>query len=354
MINKINKFLCLNFGRIIIASILVLISPFGYAQKASPESDVRDEAKQLFNQGRFEDLNRLSLKYLSSQEKLANGIWKFSEIYEGIDLAMSPPDHLKSIAELDKHWNSIQRKLDRWLQISRSSAIANISKSHAYTSQAWSYRGTGLSGSVKEDSWTLFRQNIEKSKLNLLSIRNIAIKDPYWYCEMIVVGKAEGWGNDDFFKIFNEGVARHPTFYPLYSYASSKLLPQWGGSIEEIVKFAAFAAENSKNKEGKSFYARVLWSAYQSRLPDSFIKNEKTWLSMKSSFNDLIATYPDPWNLYAYARFSCMAGDRENLKRIIDLIGKSDEDDQDIGPPVNPWGKDYFSKCRIWANNSSQ
>jgi hypothetical protein len=195
----------------------------------------------------------------------------------------------------------------------------------------------------------IFNRYIEKSKENLILIQSKATIDPYWYCEMLVVAKAQGWGNENFFKIFNEGILKHPNFYPLYSYASSKLLPQWGGSVEAIESFAEFSAKSPKNRDGESFYARVLWSAYQSRLPNSFVKNERTWLRMKASFDYLIKVYPDAWNLYSYARFSCMAGDRMNLKRIVSLIGGAEEIDRYANPEVNPWGKNFYSQCVDWV-----
>lgn len=336
--------------KIFIGTLLVLTANFGYAQKVTPNSNVREMAKKLFEAEDFENLDRLSLQYLSSHEKIPNGMWKLSELYDGIDSAMSTPPNINTYAEIDKHWNSIQKRLDRWLKKTPSSMMANTLKSIAYTNQGWSYRGTGFSSSVNQDAWVLFNEFIQKAKLNLLSVKSFATKDPNWYCAMFVIAKVEGWSDEQFFELLNEGIAKHPNYYQIYNYASSRFLPQWGGSIDDVERFAKLSAENSTTEEGRSFYARVLWSAYQSHLPASFIKNKNIWLLMKSSFDELVNMYPDPWNLYAYARFSCMAGDRENLKRVIGLIGPAAEIDRVAGPPLNPWGKDFFLKCVAWID----
>lgn len=59
---------------------------------------------------------------------------------------------------------------------------------------------------------------------------------------------------------------------------------------------------------------------------------------MRAGFDDMVARYPDPWNLNAYAYFACKAQDFKTMNRILEQIG-----DRSLYP-VWP-GSDTLEEC---------
>lgn len=47
-----------------------------------------------------------------------------------------------------------------------------------------------------------------------------------------------------------------------------------------------------------------------------FVNGQADWKRMKSSFDELILKYPDPWNYNNYARFACMAQDFLTMREL--------------------------------------
>jgi hypothetical protein len=50
-------------------------------------------------------------------------------------------------------------------------------------------------------------------------------------------------------------------------------------------------------------------------------KNFSVWPKMKVGFEDLIARYPNDWNLNNFAIYSCMARDKPKIVELLKKIG---------------------------------
>jgi hypothetical protein len=61
-----------------------------------------------------------------------------------------------------------------------------------------------------------------------------------------------------------------------------------------------------------------------------FVQSAAAWPDMKNGFDDLIAQYPVPWNLNAYAYFACQANDWGTARQVLDKIG--------VNLDFNAWG----------------
>jgi hypothetical protein len=63
---------------------------------------------------------------------------------------------------------------------------------------------------------------------------------------------------------------------------------------------------------------------------------------MRASFDDIIARYPDAWNMNNYARFACLAGERKTAKRLFLRLANA--------PITGAWTpRGLFEHCRSWA-----
>ena len=68
-------------------------------------------------------------------------------------------------------------------------------------------------------------------------------------------------------------------------------------------------------------YARIYWYASQAHFQNElFTKSFAAWPRMKEGFEDVIARYPDSWNLNNYAKFACLARDKETTREILKRI----------------------------------
>jgi hypothetical protein len=117
---------------------------------------------------------------------------------------------------------------------------------------------------------------------------------------------------------------REPLYYQTYFEALEHFLPKWHGDAEAIERFARAAVERTATQEGRGMYARIYWYASQTEYGnDLFNKSLAVWRQMRDGFDDVIARYPDPWNLNNYARFACLAGDKSKTRELLARIGPS-------------------------------
>lgn len=131
-------------------------------------------------------------------------------------------------------------------------------------------------------------------------------------------------------------------FYQLYFSAINYFAPKWYGNKDAIEAFAQKAVQRTKDKEGMALYARIYWYAAQAQYGDDlFRKSAVVWKNLELGFDQVIAQYPDPWNVNTYAKFACLAGDKQKTRELIEKIGN------DLLIPA--WGAEYkFKRCKNW------
>jgi hypothetical protein len=185
------------------------------------------------------------------------------------------------------------------------------------------------------------------SRANLEKYKTVASVDPEWYELMLLIGRNEEWDKTQFMALLDEGLKREPGFYQTYFAALEYLLPKWAGSVAEVEDFAVSSAKRSAATEGSGMYARIYWYASQTQFGrDLFIKSRARWPSMRKGFDDIVARYPDAWNLNNYAQFACSANDGAKTKQLLSKIGE-----QGVIPQA--WGRfEFFTQCQQLAARS--
>jgi hypothetical protein len=208
---------------------------------------------------------------------------------------------------------------------------------------AWSIRGKGYANTVPSEAWLGFHHYIQLERDHLLQHKAAASVDPAWFSTMVTVAKDEGWPRPEFESLVDEALQREPYFYPTYFGAIAYLLPKWHGSLPEIEQFANDAVARTKAGEGQGMYARIYWFLSQSEFDKQlFPRSLVDWRKMRAGFEDVIARYPDAWNINNYARFACMAGDRATTNELLQRIGAT--------PLKEAWTPaELFGRCHDWA-----
>ena len=151
--------------------------------------------------------------------------------------------------------------------------------------------------------------------------RTVGELEPEWYVIATRLLALQGRSEAADKALVFEGISRYPNYYELY-FAGLEYVwyDSWGdkGRLEE---FAQFAVRNTVADEGTSLYARLYW--YASQIEGGlkiFFDRWPNWPTMKVAIHDVIARYPDNWNVNNFARFACAAGDSGEAKSLIDQM----------------------------------
>ena len=94
--------------------------------------------------------------------------------------------------------------------------------------------------------------------------------------------------------------------------------------------------------EGVGMYARIYWYASQAQFDDDlFGKSMVDWPKMKAGFEDVISRYPDSWNINNYAKFACLAKDKNKTSELFKRIGDT--------VVIQAWTRPLLEQCRSYA-----
>jgi len=296
----------------------------------------------LFLQEKFKLLDKQADEYRVTQSRSSSGLWMLTHFYAGIG----------SVANTDqdeKYWRSIESTALKWVASNPDSAAARNVYADFLVRHGWKYRGGGWAHEVRMEDWKPFYEKLAKAREYLSQNKRIASTDPRWYELMLQIARAEGWERNKVDELIYEAVSKYPYFYQIYFAALDYLVPKWHGNREEVEKFANFTVKHTKSKEDMGMYARVYWYASQTQYGnDLFVNSSVVWNKMKIGIDDVLARYPDQWNINNFARFACLAGD---MNKTMELIGRIE------GAPIpRAWRGDvnHFSVCKTWATRSIQ
>lgn len=310
------------FTMLLVGSLVFSNQSFS-ATELEDRARISKTAQDAFLRGDFSRLEETSRSYRTTKNRTASGIWKLTLFYSGISIGIDA-EAKANAKQQEAAYRKLNDKTKKWAQQYPDSPSAHIAQSIVHISHAWAYRGGGYAASVKPEAWPLFRKYISLARQNLETHKTVAAADPRWYETMLTVARAEGWERSKFDNLLNEALDREPSFYETYFSALNYLLPQWSGGTREIEEFARKAAQRTLKQEGRGMYARIYWFASQTHFEnDLFSKSFAAWPLMKNGFEDIIARYPDDWNLNNYAKFACLAHDKPKVRELMKRIERS-------------------------------
>lgn len=312
---------------------------YGTAGELEIREKVKNEICKMYLHEQFDELTRISQKYLETEERSPSGLWMLTLFNAGIGKATNTD--IKN----DAYWDGLEEKALRWVSFYPQSPSGYIAYANILRSRAWMYRGGGWARDVKEENWKPFYECLAKARRYLKKHYHVSSKDPRWYETMIVIAMGEGWEKEAFESCFNEAVEKFPYYYQIYFAATDYLLPKWHGSKEDVEKFAIRAVDLTKSKEKSSMYARIYWYSSQSNYGKKlFTDSSVIWSRMSKSIDDVLLIYPDQWNINNFAYFACLARDKEKAKSLIKKIE---------GAPILQVWQDLkrYNYYKLWASN---
>ena len=167
--------------------------------------------------------------------------------------------------------------------------------------------------------------------------------DPHAFVVMANLTLSTGAAPGNVADIINAGIARHPSYYALYFTAMDQLLKYELPGPDKVDAIAKRASETTRSAEGFSLYARLMWHATSQTFGPRMIASPHVdWQRMRLGIGDVLARYPDPWNINNFAYLACLAGDREATTELLKQVG---------GEPIGEaWHNlAIYQRCEDWA-----
>jgi hypothetical protein len=205
----------------------------------------------------------------------------------------------------------------------KSVSIA-LFESEYWINYAWNARGHGLSSTVTKDGYRLFNERMQIAEKVLLESKSYASSLPLWYSQMIEVQNNLNRNPVEIDKTFIEGATKHKLYYPIYFTMLNYNLPTWGGSWGTVENLVNWSVNKTHDTEGYSMYARMYWNVYDGLQEGTklFEDTYAVWPKMKRGFEDLMQKHPKSnWNLNNFAKFACLANDKETFLALRKQIG---------------------------------
>ena len=314
---------------------------FAAPEELAQRKEISAEAMNAFLAEDFAKLEQLSTVFRQDKSRTSSGLWKLTLFYAGIAASE------KSSKERNEaFWSKLEAKAQAWIAAYPQSPSARIAYSMFLIGHGWHFRGGNYASAVPPEAWEPFYRYIGLARDNLERNKATASVDPRWYETMMTVARAQNWDRKRFDALLNEALDKEPYFYQTYFLALEYLLPKWHGGIKDIEQFANQAVARTVRTEGQGMYARIYWFASQTQFENElFDRSLIDWSKMKAGFEDVVARYPDAWNINNYARFACLAKDKTTTRELFVRIKEN--------PVREAWSPIVlFSHCQQWALES--
>ncbi len=260
----------------------------------------------IFNED-FAKLERMHDEFLAAGIRSTHGHFMVEAIQGAWDAQFRSGDY--------------KSQFDLWKAKVPQSRMRTLLEAIKWQRHAWNARGGGYGSSVPGESMALFRERLALAARTLQESEPAGRESPIWYWVALIVAGSSGRPAAEFDALFEEGVTRFPYYHSLYYTRMNYLLPQWGGSYEEVDAFIAKAVERTKEKDGDAFYAWLYVDVARKLEGDLFEGTRASWPKMRKAFKDMVARYPDAWNKNLFATFACRARDRETTGQLITELG---------------------------------
>jgi hypothetical protein len=283
----------------------------------SQRLEMKRRVLALFDEEKFDDLERMAQESRSQKRRLMEGWWELAYFYNKLAR--------ENVPQSQDDWQRVLNIAQRWRLAKPQSITPRIVLANAWARFAWYSRGGETNPSVTAEERRLFFRRLAKSRQILEEAESLPVKDPELYHVMQVVARAEGWPRERYETLFRKATQLEPTYYSYYYEKAKFLLPQWYGEPGDVENFAAEAADATHPQEGEVIYALVACESYWSVGEGEFFQKYKFhWPRIKQGFEDFDKRYPNSMiNLNFFCHMACVAGDSETARHLFERIGSN-------------------------------
>lgn len=294
----------------------------------------RSATRQLYDQGKFAELDARAEDARNTKAKFANGEWKLAQFYDALRCQPNGPESA---------WKRQEEVHQDWAKNLPDSITARVAQADFLANYAWHARGTSYANEVSEESWKLFADRLSSARTVLDHSKNFITKCPEWWQVRMTVALGQSWSVAELEAVFQEAKALDPTYYYHDLIHAKFLMPRYHGELGDW-EAAAEREIARPNGLGHAGYARVV-SDLRGYYDDIFSESKASWPAAQQGYEELRKQYPDSAEiLNDYARMACAADDKPLANKLF----------AEIGPKVLPhiWGgRKRFSQMQRWARN---
>ncbi len=311
-----------------------------FTTEQAEKARIFNTVSKLISESKFDEIETLAAKYRNTNERSPSGLWNLTHFYESLGRYWNSTDKLYSPEETQKRRNVF---FNSWRQKYPNSPTPYLAQVVLHRSFAWKTRGWGYTNTVKKEAWAPFFKHIKIARNLLDKHKKIASLDPHWYKLRIRIGVELGESKDSILTNIFEGINKTPNYYPIYFAAVAFFSPMWNGDEAKIASLADLAVKLTEKNEGQSLYARIYWAAIQGRDGNLvFFSPTMSWDRMKKGMDDVVARYPDHWNINNFLYFSCVRADKPQVQKLFKMMEGE--------PLLKVWGKkELFEECKRFA-----
>ena len=306
------------------------------------ESSISSKVQASVESDDYAALDRLAASYRSPKAITENGESSLTYFYRTLSNR-----YLSFDKDDSEQWDARIRWAQRWVEMQPKSATAHVVLARTWFNRGMSYRGEVASREVPAANWDPYRLYVGKAADHLLANRSVAERDPYYYS--IMQHAAFRLKRPDLveIQIFDEGAARYPYFFGLFSVSAFYRMPSYGGSFEAIENFARHAMAHVPPKDGDVLYFRIYEDLLVNAGLHPFGTSTFDWAVASRGIDRLVAQYPSQRNLERSAYFACIAEDRERTTRLMKQLRST--------PDFNLWGSEVvYDYCKQMAAGTNQ
>jgi hypothetical protein len=293
---------------------------------------------QLFQQEKFDEIERIANEARSTNARFPGGFWKIHAVYAGL---RGP---VLGNKVNDAAWPQLLARVENWKNKYPNSITARVTLAFYYNTYGWAARGGGYADSVSEEGWRLLAERSEMGRKVLEEAQSLPTKCPEWFLAMMEIARAQDWDDDTKTALFEQAVAFNPEYYYYYQEFADMKLPKWGGEEGDVAAFAAAMADRIGGKKGDLLYYQIATSIIcacdnnQGGYGLSWPRIQHGYAVMEEMYGSSI------YQLNKIALIASMAGQPEYAKALFARIGENWD--------VEIWHThDYFAKTKRWADD---
>ena len=299
------------------------------------QNQIKGQASTLLSSKDYKGLEDLAGKYRASKECYADGLWKLTYVYIGIE----PSDDAS-----ESEWATRQSQVNDWIREQNESITARVAKARLLIGYAWKIRGSGWANSVKETEWKKFHERLQQAVHVLEESRALKEKCPVYWSSLQRAALGLQTDKVEFEAVFNQAIKEYPDYWFYYQARTTFLLPRWYGAPGEWEKDLGISADRIGSENGDMLYAQVVWASnlYGGGI-DIFEGHRISWGRVDKGFEVILKQFPDSLaakNERAY--LAAQAGEKEKARNYF-LLTKGQAD-------LTAWeDKEAFDNFIKWA-----
>lgn len=286
------------------------------ADSPALSNEVGCRAQRLFEDGDFVQLDALLHEKAAHLNDLPDGASSLGAILNALRTQIFYGSY-----QLD----ALMGRTADWRRAVKDPVMAELVEVLIFQQWAWSARGQAGANEVSAQQWYHFRHRSQMAVAGLRAIETTGQDNPVWHDLSIDVALDMSEDASTIRAIFDRGVQRFPTYYPIYDGMLRVLMPRWLGSHSEIDRFIESVSNRGQAGPDTELYARLYWSYFLMEMDTTniFQDGNAGWNNLDIGFSDLEKRHPDSdYLLNAHAVMACVAGDPTTYSRLRLQIGQ--------------------------------